>query len=451
MTIRFSRALSVFIPVLLLVVAGSAGAQTNAEINAGIQFNFSTPGARSLGLGGAFLGLADDATAAFTNPAGLVVLNRPEVSLEGRSWDYTSDFTVRGHSFGNPTGDGVDTIAGLQSGESSSETSGASFASFVLPKKKWAVAVYRHELANFQSSFRTEGAFVGEGFFGLSRLFPVDAGLDLEIVSFGAAGAYRPTPNLSLGLGVASYNLELDSLTERFDLRPDFFSPPDYSSDNVVNFQTQTGDDDDVAFTVGVLWTASPQWSLGAVYRQGPEFEIATTNNLGDGTVFAEQPAKFNVPDVYGLGIAFRPIQNLTIALDYDQVEYSALTADTINIFREPDDPGGDGQRAAAARLEIDDASEVHLGVEWVMANLKYPLALRFGGWLDPDHKITFRGEPGDDIDAQVAATLFQPGDDEIHYSAGIGLVFGQKFQLDAAVDFSDLVDTASVSGVYRF
>ena len=37
--------------------------QTDLEINAAVQFNFSTPGARSLGLGGAFLAIADDATA----------------------------------------------------------------------------------------------------------------------------------------------------------------------------------------------------------------------------------------------------------------------------------------------------------------------------------------------------------------------------------------------------
>ena len=33
-------------------------------------------------MGGAFVGVADDATAAFNNPAGLTVLNRPEVSAE---------------------------------------------------------------------------------------------------------------------------------------------------------------------------------------------------------------------------------------------------------------------------------------------------------------------------------------------------------------------------------
>ncbi len=50
-----------------------------------IPFRFGPPGARSLGLGGAFIALADDATASEANPAGLTLLFRPEVSIHGRS------------------------------------------------------------------------------------------------------------------------------------------------------------------------------------------------------------------------------------------------------------------------------------------------------------------------------------------------------------------------------
>ena len=125
MKMRISMTL-VFATVALIWTQ-MASAQTNAEINAGIQFNFSTPGARSLGLGGAFLGLADDATAAYTNPAGLTTLSKPEVSLEVRQWNFTSTFTDSGHGFGPPTGIGVDTVDGLQSGDADSDSTGVSW------------------------------------------------------------------------------------------------------------------------------------------------------------------------------------------------------------------------------------------------------------------------------------------------------------------------------------
>ncbi len=87
--------------LLTLTVALAAAplaAQSNDEIQTGTQFNFSTPGARSLALGGAFLGLADDATAAYTNPAGLAQLVAAEFSAEGRAFTFTSRFGEAGHT-----------------------------------------------------------------------------------------------------------------------------------------------------------------------------------------------------------------------------------------------------------------------------------------------------------------------------------------------------------------
>ena len=40
-------------------------------------------GARAIGMGGAFIGIADDATAASWNPAGLIQLDKPELSIVG--------------------------------------------------------------------------------------------------------------------------------------------------------------------------------------------------------------------------------------------------------------------------------------------------------------------------------------------------------------------------------
>ena len=112
---RADRSLCLLVGVVLAAVPASS-----QEGPVTFEFNFSNPGARSMGLGGAFAALADDATAAFANPAGLVQLIEPEVSLEGRSWSYDVPFVSGGRTSGVPTGIGVDTFGGLRYDVSSS-------------------------------------------------------------------------------------------------------------------------------------------------------------------------------------------------------------------------------------------------------------------------------------------------------------------------------------------
>ncbi len=69
-------------------------------------------------------------------------------------------------------------------------------------------------------------------------------------------------------------------------------------------------------------------------------------------------------------------------------------------------------------------------------------IALRGGIWLDPDHKIRFVG------DSIFTQAVFQPGADEIHFSAGVGVAF-RKFQIDFGVDLSDSVNTVSLSAIF--
>src|ERR1700745_1832652 len=72
--------------VCTLIALPLAAQNTDIEALSGLQFNFGNPGARSLGMGGAFIGLADDASAAEANPAGLPSLRKPEFSIEARNY-----------------------------------------------------------------------------------------------------------------------------------------------------------------------------------------------------------------------------------------------------------------------------------------------------------------------------------------------------------------------------
>src|ERR1700752_2465848 len=85
-----------FLAICALATAPVAAQNTDIESLAGLQFNFGNPGARSLGMGGAFLGLADDASAAEANPAGLTILRKPEFSIEARNYQEQQIFSTSG-------------------------------------------------------------------------------------------------------------------------------------------------------------------------------------------------------------------------------------------------------------------------------------------------------------------------------------------------------------------
>src|SRR5580765_7882096 len=91
---RWCRTLGPVVFTCAALVPASALAQTSLQIP--LQFNFLNPGAKSLALGGAFAGLADDATATFANPAGLVQLGASEVSFELRGTWVTTPFLQAG-------------------------------------------------------------------------------------------------------------------------------------------------------------------------------------------------------------------------------------------------------------------------------------------------------------------------------------------------------------------
>src|SRR5687767_5676188 len=113
----------------------------NVDIEAlsGLQFNFGNPGARSLGMGGAFLGLADDASAAEANPAGLTILRKPEISIEARNYLEQQLFTTSG------TFPEVERTAFTNH----SDRVVISFASAVYPiKNRFTVGAYYHEALN---------------------------------------------------------------------------------------------------------------------------------------------------------------------------------------------------------------------------------------------------------------------------------------------------------------
>ena len=372
---------------------GGLSAQTNDELNAGLQFNFSPPGARSMAMGNAFAGRADDATAAFANPAGLLWLRNDEVSAEARAATYTTRYPNSGSATGDPTlcqgirwqaaTEGcLDTVDGLQFADFESSTSGLAYLSYVhtfAPKDKsdasrargWRLAFFRHELANFKAEIdRAGGAFIGGEGTGRrfrSRQFGVRGSLDLDIQSFGIASAFVLGSNMWAGLALSYHDFQFDALTRRFlsvtntTAAGDPFAVSlalpgliDFSDANETDFHNQTGRDTDVSLTLGLLWHGSLRgksyrWSLGAVYRQAPTFQFDYAYQPGpQGLILqASDPARadpaieealsgradFEVPDALSLGFMIRPLERLHLSFQYDRIEYSNLEPESNIVF----------------------------------------------------------------------------------------------------------------------
>ena len=447
------RILTLVAVISVIFVAASVGARQQTPST--FEFSFSNPGARSLGLGGAFAALADDATAAFANPAGLVQLVSLEVSAELRHWRYSTPYIEGGRINGESTGVGLDTVDGLRTATSNEQLTGLSFLSFVYPKGNWSFAVYGHQLANFRSQTETQGIFrtiEGQNFRSFDRRWTTE----LDIVSYGAAGAYKINDQFSVGLGLVYFEGRLDAPFE-WALPDDntvqgIFGLNSYLPERQLANGEMAIDDSDWGLNAGFLWVPDERWSFGAFYRQGPEFELsydayagAAVQEVDPGidpgtTVFViASPIQF--PDVYGLAAAYRSQDGkFSVGFEWDRVEYSSIFSSFDPVVIETVDPDLDLEVALAA----DDCDEFRLGAEYAILGLNPVLALRAGVWLDPDHRFHSI------IDDPEHQALFQPGEDEVHLALGLGLAF-KFFQIDLAADFSDRVDTYSLSAIYSF
>ena len=393
-----------------------------------------------MGFGGAFVALADDATAAISNPAGLVQLVKPEVSVEGRRWSYSTPFTERGRIEGLPSGIGVDTTVGLRAATSDNAITGLSFLSVAYPKGKWSLAFFRHELANFEFSSETHGIFGGGTNCCQERFFDQRVATALDFVSYGIAGGLRIAERLNLGFGVTYHQSFLSSRADMF--RPDedpvagILGRTSYLPERSWASQTIVGDDTDWVLLGGFLWRLSDSWRIGGVYRQGPVVGLTGEATAGQafapgvppGAVLASLSLPIQFPAVLGLGFAYRaPDGGLTVSFQWDRIEYSSIVESI-----------GDDEQA------MDDAHELHLGGEYVFLHSTPIFALRVGAWLDPDHQLR------DMSDNRFLRELQPPGEDQVHFAVGLGVAL-KDFQIDLGVDLADTVDTVSLSAVYSF
>lgn len=436
-----SRWMQCLLAIAVVVAAApEVRAVTDEEIFRDFRFNLSNPGARSLGLGGAFIAVADDATAALANPAGLMLLEKPEFFTEIR--DRVADDTSIEQNLTSTESVASETFPNA--------VFSPSFVSYVYPSGRWAAGISRVELnkadnntssrflIDFDADPNTPPGEIASG--GSIRT-------DLSV--WNVTGAVKIVDRLSFGASVAVGILDLESEVLNTITDPDPNSPTPFVPQTI--YETAIDDNDtDVTFNAGLHWRPLDVLSFGAVYRGGLEFTVEETmmeTFFGGGyAAFLGAPfdTTFNTPDSYGAGVAWQPMPALTISADWVHIEYEDLLEgfqSALNILTFSDDRG---------QFTIEDADEAHLGVEYVFTAGSVPIAARIGGYTDHNSRIfsDFEDPPTTSFGDN---DTFPERDSEEHLTLGAGVVVQGKFQIDAAADISDIVNEYVVSTIFRF
>jgi hypothetical protein len=434
--------------IVVLLAPAHASAQTAVQIP--MQFDFINPGAKSLALGGAFVGLADDATAGFANPAGLRELSRPEVSFEIRGRRLESPFLERGRLSGAITNQQHDTIQGPVFGDEVDARTGLSYLAgiYTQPGRKWSIAGFRHEAARVDQQYLSEGVFQKDPEDITSfRDAPQDGLRQLSITNYAAAGAFEVSPRVAIGGTLNVYTFDLESQFLRLDT-VGFFGP-------VVNRETgrstQTGNDVSVAPTIGVraclkdcAERSTAALRGGFVYRHGPTFGFDTQDGPN------HRSNVFRVPHVFAFGAAYEVPQMGRRLLFMGEVTH-ILSSRLVEQFIT--------DQALAAGVDsnvfIDDGTEFHFGFQYLDEGPAWRPRYRAGIWSDPDHSVNFESSVVPDtsemrLTHERMGVALSPGERTVHYAGGIGLTVHDQVELNVGGDFAEGSVTISTSLVLR-
>ena len=347
-------------------------------------------GARAQGKGLAFIAIADDATAASHNPGGLVQLERPEVSIVGsyflrveRQEVTQPDTTVDGQTL-----DSLD----------------LNYLSMVYPFELWQKNVVVS--LNVQRLFDLQGATdVTSRFTSIDGLQTVHARQQGALFTISPAVAVQITPAFSVG---AAFNiwpgLFDNGWKQEVTVAANGFVP---SGGRAVPFTaagrlTEQFEIEGFNVTAGFLWAINPTLSLGGVFRSPFTARVTHTHTSTLTVSLRDSPEPvvtgnrfrdrldLDMPLSYGLGLAARLSDHLTLALDVSRTHWSdfRLHASTRQDVLVVENGAPSGKGRAVLNGEANDVTSVRLGAEYLWIRPGMLIPLRAGVFYDP--------EPGD-------------------------------------------------------
>ncbi|MBN2788666.1 MAG: outer membrane protein transport protein [Candidatus Delongbacteria bacterium] len=322
---------------LILFLAIAAGAFAN-----GLSLN--SIGSKAFGMGGAFVGLANDASAIHWNPAGMIgqkntvqlfatdVMPMASYSYSNTAYGIDVDANTEMNHYLSPNLFGVYNYKDFAFGLGAYVPAGLG--------AEWVGA----DLADFSGPAQTEFEWMSE----------------IAVFNFSPAAAYKFTENIYLGAAVNIYYgmMELKR-------------PEDMNGDGAVETQTAI-DISGVGFgSVLSLKLTNDLLDFGLTYKTPIMVDFSGTMTVAE---VNEHDLDLSIewPTWIGAGLAVKPYKELIVEFDVQYTNWNEMKALH---------PVVDGNTSEPMELYWNDAVQYRLGAEY-MINKEY--SVRGGYYLDP-------------------------------------------------------------------
>ena len=368
-------------------------------------------GARALGMGGAFIAVADDATASSWNPAGLIQLEAPEVSFVLAGVERTEDNTF-----------GTNSEA---SGEQKISMENVNYLSatfpFTVAYRNMVVSLNYQHLYDFTRSWEFPMNW-SSGVLTLDRHINYEQKGGLSALGLGYA--VQLNPYLSVGLAVNWWDKDIcgngwEQTTReaaKGSLGGIGFTASNYINDHYT-FEGWN-------VNLGLLWDINSKLTVGAVFKTPFTADLEHESTYSYSIEFPTFPAansqvtekdsftaELDMPMSYGLGVAYRFSDAFTMSLDVYRTEWGDF------VLR--DETGRETSPISCREITdstIGPTHQVRLGAEYLIIGEKFVIPLRAGVFYDPSPA---EGGP----------------DDYFGFSLGTGLAYG-RFVFDVAYQY---------------
>lgn len=374
-------------------------------------------GARALGMGGAFISVADDATAASWNPAGLVQLEKPEVSAVYQYFHRSQSYDSQTHPEIN--------------GDNNMDSTGLNYASaaypFVALNRNMILSINYQRLYEMDKMVEIDYTWA----IGPDTLYDnIRFDQDGFLYTLSPALAVQITPSFYLG---ATLNFWDDFLGDngwktvyKSRAQGDLAGSP---VELTLDLKERTAFDG-INAHFGFLWAFHPSITLGGVVKTPFEADLRKETEFSQSqywpefddfsasTESSEDDFTMEMPMSFGLGISYRHSDTLTVALDIYRTQWSDF------LIRDPE--GSEINPLTGSPVSegsLKDTTQVRLGAEYLFIRNSSVIPVRCGLFYDP--------EP-------ATESL----DDYIGFSLGAGYVT-QRVSLDVAYQYRTGSDVA--------